>query len=68
MSNCAKIPILCTIYILPGVILGQNCVWLSDAALDDLFFFEKVFVESGVNMPVNIGLLKLEVPLKCFSQ
>ena len=22
-----------------GVILGQNCVWLSDAALDDFFFF-----------------------------
>ena len=26
-------------YSLLGVILGQNYVWLLDAALDDLFFF-----------------------------
>ena len=40
---------------LPGlvyseVILGQNCVRLSDAALDDLFFSKTCFIKSSVNM------------------
>ena len=32
----------------PGVILGQYCVRLSDAALDDLFFKKTYFVESSL--------------------
>ena len=31
------------------VILGQNCVRLSDAALDDLFFSKICFIKSSVN-------------------
>ena len=34
-----------------GVILGQFCIWISDAALDDLFFFSKIcFIKSSVNI------------------
>ena len=34
----------------PGVILGQNCVQLSDAALNDLFFSKISFVKNNLNM------------------
>ena len=33
-----------------GVILGLNCIWLSDAALADLFFLTICFIKSSLNM------------------
>ena len=32
------------------VILVQNCVWFSGAALNDLYFSEIIFIKSSVNM------------------
>ena len=49
-----------------GVILGQNCVRLSDAALNDLFFFKNLFYRKQCKYAVYIGLLKSKVPFKCF--
>ena len=37
-------------YQLPEVIQGQNCVPLSDAALDDSYFSKFCFIKSNVNM------------------
>ena len=31
-----------------GVILGQFCIWISDAALDDLFFFQRFVLLKAV--------------------
>ena len=33
-----------------GVILDQNCVWLLDTALDDLFLQKRCFTKTSVNM------------------
>ena len=52
--------------VVSGVILGQSCVRLSDAAFDDLFFFENLFYQKQCKYAVNIGLLKSEVSFKCF--
>ena len=41
---------LVTFLQLSGVILGQNCVGLSDAALDDLFLSRICFIKSRVPM------------------
>ena len=35
---------------LSGVILGKNCVRLSEAAPDDLFFSKICFIKSSVNV------------------
>ena len=45
-----------------GVILGQNCVLLSDTALNNLFFSKMLFIKSSANMLWTSGLLKLELP------
>ena len=34
--------------LMSGVILGQTCVELSDAALDDLFYFKKFVFQKPV--------------------
>ena len=42
-----------------GVILGQNCVWLSDAALNGLFyffFFKNLFYQRECKYARNIGV------------
>ena len=52
--------------VVSGVILGQNCVRLSDAAFDDLFFVENLFYQKQCKYAVNIGLLKSEVSFECF--
>ena len=53
--------------VVSGVILGQNCVRLSDTACDDLFFFENLFYQKQCKYAVNIGLLKSEVSLNVFT-
>ena len=53
--------------VVSGVILGQNCVRLSDAAFNDLFFFENLFYQKQCKYAMNIGLQKSEVPFKCFQ-
>ena len=35
---------------IPGVILGKNCIRLSDAALYDLIFSKIYFIKNSVNM------------------
>ena len=39
----------------PRVILGQNCIWLLDAALYDLFF-QKFVLSKSVKYAMNIGV------------
>ena len=36
--------------LIPGVILGQNCIRLSDTALNDLFFSKICFIKSSINI------------------
>lgn len=48
-----------------GVILGQNCPWLSYVALNDLFS-EICFVKSSANMLRKQGWLKSEIPFIVF--
>ena len=31
-----------------GAILGQNCVWISNAIIDDFFFFQKFVLSKAV--------------------
>ena len=40
------------------VILGQNCVWLSEAALNDLFF-QKLFYQKQFKHAMNIGVAQI---------
>ena len=42
-----------------GVILGQNCVWLSDAALDDFFFFSEAVVRKCCVKKVLLEILQI---------
>ena len=49
-----------------GVILGQNCIQLSDSALDDLFFSRIYFIKISANMLEPQGLLKSYVPFIFF--
>ena len=48
------------------MILGQDCVWLSDAALNNFFLFKKIFIEGSVNMLWTKCLFKSEVPFYSF--
>ena len=42
-----------------GVILGQNCVRLSDATLDDIFFFKNLFDQKQCRYAMNIEVGKI---------
>ena len=52
--------------IIAVVILGQNCVQLLDAILDDLFFSKICFIKSSVDMMWTYWLLKSDVPFYSF--
>ena len=43
-------PVFLVLFYLTEVILGQNCVWLLDTALNDLFFSKICFIKNSVNM------------------
>ena len=43
------------------VILGQNCIWLSDTALHDLYFLKIHFIKSSLTILWTKGLLTQEV-------
>ena len=66
---CTDTPILpfCSVFISAitqiqksGVILGQNCVRLSEAAHADLFFSKICFIKSTVNMLWDIGVTQIK--------
>ena len=42
----------------PGVVLGQNCVQLSDTSLDD-FFVQKFFLSRQCKYAMNIGVAQI---------
>ena len=43
----------------PGLILGQNCVQLSEAALDDLFFSKIYFYQKHCKCAMNIDFAQI---------
>ena len=44
-----------------------NYVWLSDAALDDLFFLKNLFYQKQCKYPMNIGVVQVNVThIICF--
>ena len=49
-----------------GVILGQDCVQLSDAALDDLYFLKNLFYQKQCNYAMNLGVAQIRVALSQF--
>ena len=49
-----------------GLILGQNCVGLWNAALDDLFFFKKFFYQKPCKYTVNIGVAQIRGAFSSF--
>ena len=55
MPNCLvylskRNPLILLLKYTPGVILGQNCVLLLDAVLNDSFFSKTYLIKSSVNM------------------
>ena len=53
--NMPKVSLPPSILLYAGVILGQNCVRLSDAALDD-YFFKNLLYQKQCKNAKNIGV------------
>ena len=50
-----------------AIILGQNCIRLSDAALND-FFFENLFYQKLCNYAMSLGVDQIRGALLCLCR
>ena len=51
---------------MPGVMPGQNCIWLLDAALNDFVFFKNLFYQNQCKYAMKIGVPQIRGALLLF--
>ena len=68
MNRNISIEIIYQVYehVNSGVILGQNCIQLSDTALNDLFFFKNLFYQKQCKYARTTGVAQIICALYIF--